>query len=432
MDEMNAILNKAVEVGLNAIVFQVRPGADAMYKSDLEPWSWYLTEEQGKAPAEGWDPLEAWVEGAHKRGLELHAWLNPYRALHPAQKGPVADSHISHKLGEAVPAYGDYLWMDPSSKEVQDHSFAVFMDIVERYDVDGLHIDDYFYPYPITKNKEKVDFPDDPSWNRYRASGGKLSKGDWRRDGVNKFIQRVYAGMKERKPWVQFGISPFGIYRPGVPPTIQAGIDQYDELYADARLWLREGWCDYFTPQLYWPIEQTPQSFPVLLEYWASENPKGRHLWPGQFTSRMNPDSGNWEAKELIAQIELVRDQQGAEGTIHFSMKAIMNNWNGCAYALRQAYKGLALTPSSAWLGSEAPGRISKATVADGWVTIETDDQTARFVAIYAETDTGWQLVRVGQPHRPILAPELQNSRGMAALVSRTSLLGPAAPISAE
>jgi hypothetical protein len=146
----------------------------------------------------------------------------------------------------------------------------------------------------------------------------------------------------------------------------------------------------------------------------------------------MNPDSGNWEAKELIAQIELVRDQQGAEGTIHFSMKAIMNNWNGCAYALRQAYKGLALTPSSAWLGSEAPGRISKATVADGWVTIETDDQTARFVAIYAETDTGWQLVRVGQPHRPILAPELQNSRGMAALVSRTSLLGPAAPISAE
>ncbi len=243
--EMHAILDKAVECHLNAIVFQVRPSADALYKSDLEPWSWYLTREQGTAPADDWDPLAAWIEESHKRGIELHAWLNPYRAKHPVQKDPVADSHVSHKLGDGVLEYGDYLWMDPGDKRVQDHSFAVFMDLTERYDLDGLHIDDYFYPYPIYEDKEKVEFPDDVSWGKYQASGGKLDRNHWRRDNVNQFIERVYDGIKQRKPWVKFGISPFGIYRPGVPETIQAGIDQYDELFADAKLWLEEGWCDY-------------------------------------------------------------------------------------------------------------------------------------------------------------------------------------------
>lgn len=357
--EMIAILNKCKSLNLNAVIFQVRPSADALYASKYEPWSWYLTASQGKAPEGGFDPLTFAIEESHKRGMELHVWCNPYRANHPAQKGPLHSSHLANTNPRIVKKYGTYLWLDPSEKAVQDRSYNVFMDLVSRYDIDGIHIDDYFYPYPVTENNVKVDFPDSESYARYQRAGGKMSRGDWRRNSVNVFIKRVHDGIKERKPWVNFGISPFGIYRPGVPETIKAGIDQYDELYADALKWYQEGWCDYFTPQLYWPIAQTPQSFPVLLDWWARMNRKNVHLWPGQFTSRTDPKGGNWKATEVTDQINLVRKQKGSTGTVHFSMKALMNNWNGISDELKRSYAKPALVPASPWNKVPAPGKLS-------------------------------------------------------------------------
>jgi len=304
--ELTALLDRAAALRLNAVVFQVRPAADALYPSELEPWSEFLTGEQGKAPEPLWDPLAFAVDGAHRRGMELHAWFNPYRARHPAAKGTEAPTHISRTHPGLVKSYGRYLWMDPGEPEVQERSLRVMLDVVRRYDVDGIHIDDYFYPYPERDSAGRtVDFPDEPSWQRYRASGGRLARDDWRRRNVDDFIQRLHREIHREKPWVKFGISPFGIWRPGHPPQIQTGFDQYAMLYADARRWLREGWMDYFTPQLYWPVAQTPQSYPVLLDWWVKENVRGRHLWPGNFTSRTwegNPTP--WGAREILGQDE--------------------------------------------------------------------------------------------------------------------------------
>ncbi len=408
--EMTAILDKAENLGLNAIVFQVRPSADALYQSPYEPWSYYLTGEQGKAPADGHDPLAFATEEAHKRGIEMHVWLNPYRANHPAQKGPLHNSHIGSTNPEMAPKYGTYLWMDPGQEFVQDRSYAVFMDLIERYDLDGIHIDDYFYPYPIRENGKEVPFPDDASFKKALASEPNLKLADWRRRNVNRFIRRVYTGIKRRKPWVKFGISPFGIYRPGVPEGIRAGVDQYGQLYADAKLWLEMGWCDYFTPQLYWPIAQEAQSFPKLLDWWHTVNPKKRHIWPGQFTSRLNPGDGNWKPKEVVDQINLVRKKGGSTGTVHFSFKAFLQDWNGINKSLTDGpYKVKAAVPASKWLDENAPGEpeSAAASAADGVVIVKTDQEDVRFVTISLTRNGKWELVKMGIPGAAIKVPGL-------------------------
>jgi uncharacterized lipoprotein YddW (UPF0748 family) len=395
IDEMHAIFEKASELNLNAIILQIRPHADAMYDSKLEPWSEYLTGRQARAPQPYWDPLEYAVKEAHRRGIELHVWFNPYRAWHPAAKSEKSDEYIGKTNPELVKTYGRFEWMDPGEPKVQQRTLDVMMDVVKRYDIDGIHIDDYFYPYPIKDSDgKKVDFPDEPSWRRYVQSGGRLTRDDWRRKNVDDFIERIYTNLKEEKRWVRFGISPFGIYRPGVPEGIKAGVDQYGELYADARKWLMEGWCDYFVPQLYWPIKQTPQSFPVLLDWWKEQNPKGRHLWPGQFTSRTNPAEGNWNPQEVVDQINIVRDRK-AGGTVHFSFKAFNKNWNNIAETLKDGpYLNPALAPASPWLDHEAPKPpIAQETLDRGthlrfqW-SLGTED--TQFFAIYALQGERW------------------------------------------
>ncbi|HEX8691067.1 MAG TPA: family 10 glycosylhydrolase [Longimicrobium sp.] len=366
--ELVGMLDRAVALGLNAVILQVRPAADALYPSELEPWSEYLTGEQGRAPDPLWDPLEVAVAEAHRRGLELHAWFNPYRARHPSAKSPQAPTHLSRTRPELVKEYGRYLWMDPGEPAVQDHSIRVMLDVVRRYDVDGVHIDDYFYPYPERDSAGRtVDFPDEPSWRRYVASGGRLSRDDWRRRNVDEFVRRLYGEIKREKPWVKFGISPFGIWRPGYPPQITTGFDQYAMLYADARRWLREGWMDYFTPQLYWPIAQTGQSYPVLLDWWVEENVMGRHLWPGNFTSRTwegNPTP--WPASEVLGQIYVTRGRPGATGNVHFSIKAFWIDRDSLSERLaREAYREPALVPSSPWLSRARPGRPRATLVRD-------------------------------------------------------------------
>jgi len=350
--EAIAILDTAQNLNLNAIIFQVRPHCDALYNSNIEPWSYYLTGEQGKAPEPYYDPLTFWVDEAHKRGMELHAWFNPYRAHHPIGGKITEHSIINKKPHLAKKLSSGFVWLDPAMKETQKHSMDVILDVVKRYDIDGVHIDDYFYPYPSYNDGE--DFPDDDSWKEYQKAKGKLSRGDWRRKAVNDFVRDLYVNMKAEKRHVKFGISPFGIWRPNHPKSIK-GFDQYEKLYADARLWLQKGWVDYFTPQLYWTINKIPQSYPVLLGWWDRQNIKHRNLWPGLFTSKVVDST--W-IDENINQIMVTRGiVHHNPGHVHFSMKAFLRNDSlGFNNALTSSvYKKQALVPTSPWLDNKAP-----------------------------------------------------------------------------
>lgn len=335
---------------LNAVIFQIRPQADALYASDIEPWSYFLTGKQGQAPNPYYDPLQFWIDAAHERGLELHVWLNPYRAHHVSGK-EISEKSIIKTNPELVYKLAEgYWWLDPSLKGTQDHSAAVVRDIVTRYDVDGVHFDDYFYPYE-SYNKG-ADFPDQKTYQDYKTNGGTLAIADWRRESVNTFIKRVYEEIKAIKKHVKFGLSPFGIWRPGYPASIE-GMDQYDKLYADAKLWLNEGWIDYFTPQLYWKVNQIPQSYPVLLGWWQAENTKGRHLWPG-----MNSGLGGGPANsdEITNQIMISRGiTPKSPGHVHWSMAALMTHESLRNDLHGSVYKRQALVPPSPWLDSDLP-----------------------------------------------------------------------------
>lgn len=348
--EMLDILHRCAELRLNAVILQVRPCADALYPSKLEPWSEYMTGTQGKAPDPMWDPLQTWIEEAHKRGMELHAWYNPYRVKHASSKSPVADSSIAKTHPEVVKQYGGYLWMDPGEPVAAKQTLDVIADIVRRYDVDGVHTDDYYYPYkvrdPQNEGKE-LEFPDDASFQRYRDGGGMLARDDWRRDNVNRLVQDIYKTTHEIKPWVKVGYAPFGIWKTGVPEGIK-GLSMYDALYADAKLWLNKGWLDYISPQLYWKIGG-PQDFRSLLTWWASENTQGRHLWPGMSV-------GRHPVEEVMNQITLTREAKGTSaGSIIWSVSSVLRR----AELYDALQDGLffdgALMPASPWLDTTAP-----------------------------------------------------------------------------
>jgi uncharacterized lipoprotein YddW (UPF0748 family) len=352
--ELILLLNRAAELKLNAVIFQVRPACDAMYESKIEPWSEYLTGVMGKSPEPFYDPLAFAVQEAHQRGMELHAWFNPYRALHKSHSGKISANHISKTHPELVRSYGEYLWLDPGEHEVQEYSLRVVMDVVKRYDIDGVQFDDYFYPDPSEVNR---DFPDLASWKKYGASG-KLNRGDWRRENVNAFISRVYSSIKAAKPWVKFGVAPFGIWRPGDPPQI-TGSDAYNKFYADSRKWLVNGWLDYFSPQLYWRIEQKEQSFPVLLNWWAQQNSRHRNLWPG--LSSAYSLSQQWDSREIPEQIRLIRKQPGADGYIFYNASSLLTNSPRGDVLRRTLQTSLnaqpALIPASPWLGDTLPAK---------------------------------------------------------------------------
>lgn len=352
------ILERAAELNMNAVIFQVRPQCDALYKSELEPWSYFLTGAQGVAPEPMYDPLEFWVEQAHARGMQLHAWFNPYRAGHPSMKGGFSeDSVIKRKPGLVRQLNDGYYWMDPAEPGTQAHSLAVMLDVARRYDVDGIHMDDYFYPYPSYLGGG--EFPDESRWAVYREEGGKLNRSDWRRSQVDRFIENLYRQVKRERPHVQVGISPFGIWRPGNPEDIQ-GMDQYETLYADARLWLEQGWVDYLVPQLYWPIGKVQQSFPVLLAWWQQQNPLGRHLWPGLYTSRVGDGSASaFDVDEILGQILVSRGMlQRNAGAVHFSARVFMSERGRELNAALQSgpYRDRALPPVPTWLKLTAPG----------------------------------------------------------------------------
>lgn len=338
--ELVALFDQCKALNMNCVIFQIRPMCDALYESKLEPWSGFLTGKQGQSP--GYDPLAMAVEEAHKRSMELHCWFNPYRAWSPSAKYEPNENHIIKKRPDLAKKYGNHYWMIPTHTEVQKHSLDVVLDVVRRYDIDGVHMDDYFYPYPeLDEEKKEIPFPDGESWAEYQKAGGKLAMDDWRRDAVNQFVKKLYEETHKVKPWVKVGISPFGIWRPGQPATIK-GFDQYAKLYADAKLWLNEGWVDYFTPQLYWTIDKPDQSYPVLMDWWAKENTKNRHLWIGNYTGRHSAD-------EIKRQIELTRNSAGkATGNVHFSMKSLAKEK---AEMLKKLYETPVVIPETTWLG---------------------------------------------------------------------------------
>ena len=344
------ILDFLEKNNFNAVILQVRPQADAFYESGLEPWSYFLSGEQGKAPEPFYDPLHFWIEAAHDRGIELHAWLNPYRAHHTTGKKVSEQSIVKTKPELVVELANGMWWMDPSREGTKKHVTNVVMDLITRYDLDGIHFDDYFYPYASYNNGE--NFPDERSWATYFQSGGELSRGDWRRENVNSFIENLYKTIKAEKPHVKFGLSPFGIWRPGYPVSV-TGFDQHEELYADARLWLNKGWIDYYTPQLYWKISQVAQSFPVLLGWWAGENHQERHLWPGINVALGGEDKNT---NEIINQIMITRGMlPESPGVVHWNVGPLLKNPSLATAIAEGPYQKEALVPETPWLDATPP-----------------------------------------------------------------------------
>ncbi len=343
--ELIQYLNTAQRLGLNAVLFQVRPEGDAVYNSSLEPWSRFLTGTQGRNP--GYDPLAFLIAEAKKRNIEVHAWFNPYRASTSANT-PRSENHFSRRYSRYTYRNDTILWMDPGSEAVRNHIIKVVCDVVSRYDIAGVHYDDYFYPYP-KPGKKIQSFPDRKTYEEYKSGGGSLSFADWRRENVNKLIQKTNQAVKAIKPGIKFGVSPFGIYTKGFPSTVRVELDQYNDIYADPVKWIREGWVDYLAPQLYW-ADQSPQSFSRLLEWWRdpSVNPRGVPIYPGIAVARLSKPH-NWNAAEIILQVDQTRkigDRSIPNGKIFWNIKPLHENQKGVSEKLRSRfYQNRAATP---------------------------------------------------------------------------------------
>ena len=351
-------LNSLQKAGINAIIFQVRPEADALYASRLEPWSRFLTGVQGKAPEPYWDPMQFMIDDCHKRGMEFHAWINPYRTK-TTLKSELAPNHVYNIHPEWFVTYGDQLYFDPALPESRRHICMVMSDIVSRYDVDAIHMDDYFYPYPI-KGK---DFPDDASFARF--GGGFSNKGDWRRSNVNVLIKKLHETIREIKPWVKFGVSPFGIYRNESSDPLGSktkGLQNYDDLYADVLLWAREGWIDYNIPQIYWHIGHPVADYETLVKWWA-RNTENRPLFIGQsvMNTVQNADPKNPSINQLPRKMALQRAYQTIGGSCQWPASAVVENAGKYRDALIAEYhKYPALPPVFDFMDNEAPAKVRK------------------------------------------------------------------------
>lgn len=324
------LLDAAKIAGINNVMLQVRPESDALYDSSLEPWSRYLTGAQGRSP--GYDPLAFFISEAGKRGIRVHAWLNPYRAAANASETR-ASNHISRRYPEFAYRIGSVLWMDPGAPQIRKHIVSVVRDLLKRYNLAGIHLDDYFYPYP-RENGGLPFFPDDKTYAAFRASGGTLSKADWRRANVNSLVRDISEAVKSTKPGAVFGVSPFGIYTRGVPADVKAGVDQYNELFADPVRWMREGWIDYLAPQLYW-AEQSQQPYSSLLRWWRGPeaNPRRVPVYPGIAVDRMI--SHGWPPEEIARQLRTEKAIAPAGGFILWNIGSIARDTKGVRAVVR-------------------------------------------------------------------------------------------------
>jgi len=351
-------LNSLQGAGINAIIFQVRPEADALYASQLEPWSRFLTGVQGQAPSPYWDPMQFMIDECHKRGMEFHAWINPYR-VKTSLKSELSPNHLYNIHPEWFVTYNNQLFFDPALPESRRHICMVVADIVSRYDVDAIHMDDYFYPYPA----KGMDFPDDASFARY--GGGVTNRADWRRSNVNILIQKIHETIRGLKPWVKFGISPFGIYRNEKNDPLGSktnGLQNYDDLYADVLLWARNGWVDYNIPQIYWQIGHPAADYETLVKWWA-KNTENRPLFIGQsvMNTIQNADPKNPSMNQLPRKMALERAYQTIGGSCQWPASAVVENAGKYRDALVQEYhKYPALVPVFDFMDDKAPGKVRK------------------------------------------------------------------------
>ena len=372
--ELLGTIERAAAVGLNAIVLHVRPASDAMYPTDRAPWSSYLVGANDAPPS--YDPLAYALAEAHRRGLQVHVWFNPFRAAPPnSSRAPVGARAIARRHPEWIVRYGSQQWVDPGFPGARREVLDAMLEVVERYDVDGVHLDDYFYPYreertirtrvgkgrrrrTVTRT-ETIRFDDDASWARHgRASG--MERDSWRRENVSQFVATLYREVKARKPEVAVGISPFGIWRPGAAPGVY-GLDAYAEIYADSRKWLREGWLDYVAPQLYWVLDGEQQRFRRLDAWWRTENVRARHIYPGLLTMRVASRGSPWPTSAITQQVDFLRDARAgtpeAQGHVHFRLATLMPSAPGGLgdQLAGSTYAERALPPASPWLGAAVP-----------------------------------------------------------------------------
>lgn len=390
--EFTNILDFHKAAGMNAVVVQVRASCDAIYPSDIEPWSEWLTGQQGRSP--NYDPLAFMIAETHKRGMEFHAWFNPYRAVVSTNVSNIAASHVSNQHPDWIQTYNLIKILDPGLPAVRQYVVGVVMDVVRRYDIDAVHFDDYFYPYPQTG----FTFADD---NTFAAHGrGIANKNDWRRDNVNLLIKTVGDSIKNAKKYVKFGISPFGIWRnQSSDPQGSAtnGLQSYSDIYADARKWMRESWVDYTAPQLYWSIGFTAAKYEVLVPWWAN-NANGRHVYIGQAAYRINNGGtdANWSQPTLMPnELRLNRTTPSVLGSIFYNTKSLIANPLGIIDSLKNNfYKTPALIPPMHWKDSIAPKAPTNLTatinapqtqVTLRWTapTAATDGETASYYVIY-------------------------------------------------
>lgn len=404
--EFCALLDSLKAIGMNAVVVQVRPAADAFYPSDREPWSEWLTGTQGKAPEPYYDPLAFMIEEAHRRNLEFHAWLNPYRAVFDVDSSSISPEHITRRKPEWFFQYGKKIYFNPGLPEVRDYIVSVITDIVQRYDIDAVHFDDYFYPYHLPNQPFQADTA------TFRAyANGFASIADWRRHNVDLLIEAVHRALRQLKPKVKFGISPFAVWRnrkdDKAGSDTEAGQPTYDYLYADVRKWLKKGWIDYVAPQLYFAIDFKKVRYDVMLAWW-SRNAFGRHLYIGQGVYRIGRDSLWKHPSEMPNQLRLNRNNPVVKGSIYFSASALLKNPLGIADSLRRDfYAAPAFVPPMRWKDAVPPNPPSylRATKTDSGTVLlwhkptpARDGDTAVYFAIYRFGVS--EKVNLRDPHR--------------------------------
>lgn len=375
--EMRAILDRMQSLHLNALIFQVRPQCDAVYASAREPWSPWLTGTMGRSP--GYDPLEFTIREARLRGIEVHAWFNPFRALTNASATTSAN-HITRSAPQLTKPYHNMVWCDPARPESRQRALAAILDVLSRYNVDGIHLDDYFYPYP----------------HQGKRFADGLSNQE-RRRVVDAFMQELYEQVKRIKPWARVGISPFGIWQPGVPAGTTASLNAYEDLACDAKKWLQNGWCDYLAPQLYWRIDG-PQSYTLLLDWWRQQG--SRPVWPGIATSRIGSteDPGR-KATEIVNQLQLSRRGSHSQaGHLHWSVKAIMQNRDHIVEHLKKTYTAPALVPAMTWQSRAVPlaPRVTAERKSDTIVVRwKASDTSTNQIAVQGRRGLQWQTLRI-------------------------------------
>jgi uncharacterized lipoprotein YddW (UPF0748 family) len=421
--ELAAIFDALASANMNAVFLQVRPESDALYASTLEPWSRFLTGVQGQDP--GWDPLAFAVDEGHRRGLEVHAWLNPYRGLVDA-KSQVAETHPTKTLAGATRAYGGQLWMDPGAPEVRAHILDVVRDIVSRYDVDGVHFDDYFYPYPVSGQT----FDDAATYAAYTNGGGTLGRDDWRRGNVNALVQGTAEAVTTTRGDARFGISPFGIYRPGMPPGV-TGLDAWAEIYCDPTLWMSQGWVDYVAPQLYWPTTQTAQAFGKLVDWWAFASGGRAWIFVGHDATKAGEDG--FDLAEYGAEMDLVRAQRtrGVLGSVFFDAGPLATDKAGLRTMLAARYWAVPATSPPLLSAATVPPPPAPDVMLDGRSARVGTPPRTRAVVWYRGNGSAYKIERVIPAAAPVTTVDLQPGTWAASLVDRRGVESEGATVEA-